>query len=65
MKERFKKEGYILIEYEVNLFNSIIEYVKAVPRKHLEVLLDIIKPEYDKIKYKDYKYEIKVVNNND
>ena len=64
LKETFKKEGYSLTDYEINLYKSIIEYIKAVPKKHIEVLIDIIKPEYDKIKL-NYKYEINDVKNND
>lgn len=65
LKDTFKKEGYFLTDYEINLYKSIIEYVKAVPEKHIEVLIDVIKPEYDKIKKPNYKYKINDVKNND
>lgn len=64
IEEDLKKDGYYLQPYEKRLFKSVIDYVKAVPKKQLEILLDIIKPEYDKIKYLDYKYEINDVKNN-
>jgi hypothetical protein len=42
-----EESGYIPSEYEKKLFAKLNKYVQSVPNKHIEFLIDIIKPQYD------------------